>query len=119
MKKKRKEHKELSTIITRRTLMLGAGQAVLGGILVARLYELQISQNASYQRLSDRNQFNQRLVLAPRGRLFDVKGRLLAGNSEVFELLMVLPLYKHDQIIYEVFASYFCPALNDNNHYHL
>ncbi len=89
MKKKRKEHKELSTIITRRTLMLGAGQAVLGGILVARLYKLQISQNASYQRLSDRNQFNQRLVQAPRGRLFDIKGRLLAGNSEVFELLIV------------------------------
>ena len=89
MKKKRKEQKELSGIMSRRALMLGLGQALLGGVLVARLYDLQISQNASYKRLSDRNQFDQRLVQAPRGRLFDAQGRLLAGNSEIFELLVV------------------------------
>jgi penicillin-binding protein 2 len=89
MKKKRKEQRELSGIMSRRVLMLGVGQALLGGVLVARLYDLQISQNASYKRLSDRNQFDQRLVQAPRGRLFDAQGRLLAGNSEIFELLVV------------------------------
>ena len=46
MKKKRKEQRELSGIMSRRTLMLGMGQAMLGGVLVARLYDLQISQNA-------------------------------------------------------------------------
>ncbi len=89
MKKKRKEQKELSGIMSRRALMLGVGQALLGGVLVARLYDLQISQSVSYKRLSDRNQFDRRLVQAPRGRLFDIKGRLLAGNSEIFELLVV------------------------------
>lgn len=89
MKKKRKEQKELSGIMSRRALMLGVGQALLGGVLVARLYDLQISQSVSYKRLSDRNQFDRRLVQAPRGRLFDIQGRLLAGNSEIFELLVV------------------------------
>ena len=34
MKKKRKEQKELSGIMSRRALMLGLGQALLGGVLV-------------------------------------------------------------------------------------
>ena len=62
--------------------MLGAG-------LVGRLYQLQIAQSENYQLLSDNNQFDKRRVLAPRGRLFDSHGRLLAGNSEVFELNML------------------------------
>ena len=68
---------------------MGGGQLLLGSGLVARLYQLQIAQSENYRRLSDRNQFDQRFVLAPRGRLFDSDGRLLAGNSEVFELNML------------------------------
>ena len=88
--KKRKEQKELSSIMTRRMLMVGAGQILLGASLVGRLYQLQISQTDNYRRLSERNQFDKRLIQAPRGRLLDVRDRLLAGNSEVFEL-RVLP----------------------------
>ena len=88
--KKRKEQKELSSIMTRRMLMVGAGQILLGASLVGRLYQLQISQTDNYRRLSERNQFDKRLIQAPRGRLLDVHDRLLAGNSEVFEL-RVLP----------------------------
>ena len=87
--KKRKEQKELSTVMTRRMVMLGIGQGVLGTILVGRLYQLQIAQSDNYRRLSDNNQFDQRLVQAPRGRILDHRGRLLAGNSEVFELRML------------------------------
>ena len=88
--KKRKEQKELSSTMTRRMLMVGAGQILLGASLVGRLYQLQISQTDNYRRLSERNQFDKRLIQAPRGRLLDVHDRLLAGNSEVFEL-RVLP----------------------------
>ena len=87
--KKRKEQKELSTIMTRRMLMVGGGQILLGAMLVGRLYQLQISQTDNYRQLSERNQFDKRLVQAPRGRLLDVRDRLLAGNSEVFELRML------------------------------
>ena len=75
--------------MTRRMLMIGGGQFVLGALLVGRLYQLQISQTDNYRQLSDRNQFDKRLVQAPRGRLLDVRDRLLAGNSEVFELRML------------------------------
>ena len=87
--KKRKEQKELSSVMTRRMLVVGGGQALLGALLVGRLYQLQIAQTDNYQRLSDRNQFDRRLVQAPRGRLLDARGRLLAGNSEIFELRML------------------------------
>ena len=87
--KKRKEQKELSSVMTRRMLVVGGGQALLGALLVGRLYQLQIAQTDNYQRLSDRNQFDKRLVQAPRGRLLDARGRLLAGNSEIFELRML------------------------------
>ena len=87
--KKRKEQRELSSIMTRRMLMVGGGQALLSALLIGRLYQLQIAQTDNYQRLSDRNQFDKRLVQAPRGRLLDARGRLLAGNSEVFELRML------------------------------
>ena len=70
--KKRKEQKELSSIMTRRMLMVGAGQILLGASLVGRLYQLQISQTDNYRRLSERNQFDKRLIQAPRGRLLDV-----------------------------------------------
>ena len=81
--------KELSSIMTRRMLMVGGSQLVLGALVVGGLYQLQISQTDNYRRLSDRNQFDKRLVQAPRGRLLDVRNRLLAGNSEVFELRML------------------------------
>ena len=87
--KKRKEQKELSSVMTRRMLMVGGGQFLLGAMLVGRLYQLQISQTDNYRRLSERNQFDKRLIQAPRGRLLDVRDRLLAGNSEVFELRML------------------------------
>jgi len=75
--------------MTRRMLMIAGGQGLLGAVLVGRLYQLQIAQSDNYRRLSDRNQFDRRLVQAPRGRILDHKGRLLAGNSEVFELKML------------------------------
>ena len=64
--KKRKEQKELSSVMTRRMLMVGAGQILLGASLVGRLYQLQISQTDNYRRLSERNQFDKRLIQAPR-----------------------------------------------------
>ncbi len=89
MNKKRKEHRELSTIITRRILLFSAGKALLGSLLMFRLYQLQITRNESYTKLSERNQYDKRLIQAPRGRILDFKKRLLAGNSEIFEMLLV------------------------------
>ena len=51
-----------------------------------------MAQTSRYRRLSDRNQFDVRVVPPVRGRLFDRKMRLVAGNAEPFEL-RITPLY--------------------------
>ena len=92
MRNKRKEEKEKQIQSTRRLLLIGSGQLLLGAVLVGRLYQLQVAQTAQFQKLSDDNQFNARMIEAPRGRIFDYRGRLLAGNADVFEMNVVLEL---------------------------
>ena len=87
MAKKRKEIQEVANQISRRMLLVGGLQISFGLILVGRLYQLQILHSDAYLKLSDKNQFDHRWVMAPRGRILDSKNRLLAGNSEVFELI--------------------------------
>ena len=89
MKKKRKEQKELSSVITRRILLFSSAKMILASSLILRLYQIQVTKNESYSKLSDNNQFDKRLIQAPRGKIIDFKGRLLAGNSDVFEMFLV------------------------------
>ena len=87
MAKKRKEI-EVANQISKRMFLVGSLQIGFGLVLIGRLYQLQI-YIATYLKLSDKNQFDHRLVIAPRGRLLDSKNRLFAGNSEVFELVVI------------------------------
>ena len=89
---RRGKEKDLRRIMSRRGFMLAGAAVTMTGFLGARLYYLQVAQTSRYQRLSDRNQFNVRVVPPTRGRLFDHKMRLVAGNAESFEL-RVTPLY--------------------------
>ncbi len=89
MAKKRKEIQEVANQISKRMFLVGSLQIGFGLVLIGRLYQLQILHSDSYLKLSDKNQFDHRLVIAPRGRLLDSKNRLLAGNSEVFELVVI------------------------------
>ena len=91
----RAKTKDLRRTMSRRGLLLVGGSALLTSFLGARLFQLQVAQNNRYQRLSDRNQFDVRIVAPTRGRLFDRKMRLLAGNAESFELY-ITPLYVDD-----------------------
>ena len=87
--------KDLRRTMSRRGLLLAGGSIMFTGFLVGRLYQLQVAQSNRYRRLSDRNQFDMRIVPPVRGRLFDNKKRLLAGNAESF-LLYITPLYVAD-----------------------
>ena len=64
--------------MSRRGFMLAGAAVTMTGLLGARLYYLQVAQTRRYQRLSDRNQFDVRVVLPARGRVFDHKMRLLS-----------------------------------------
>ena len=82
-------------IVGRRTMLLGGGMLLVTSFLSGRLYQLQVAQNNRYKRLSDRNQFDQRVVAPKRGRLVDREMRLLAGNAESY-MLHITPLYAGD-----------------------
>lgn len=87
--------KESRRVTGRRTFLLGSGMLLMTSFLSGRLYQLQVAQNNRYKRLSDRNQFDRRVVPPRRGRLVDRKMRLLAGNAESY-LLHLTPLYAGD-----------------------
>lgn len=95
MKYKRNKEKEFRRVMSRRSLVLGGAQLFFVTFLTGRLYQLQVAQNNRYQRLSDRNQFDMRIVAPQRGRVFDRKLRLLAGNAESYQL-QITPLYAKD-----------------------
>ncbi len=94
---KRGKEKDLRRIMSRRGFVLAGMSIMLTSFLGARLYYLQVSQSSRYQRLSDRNQFDIRVLSPARGRLFDYKMRLVAGNAESFEL-RITPLYAKDLV---------------------
>lgn len=91
MNKKARE-KEFRRVMTRRGLLLGGIQLGIASFLGLRLYQLQVAQNSRYSRLSDRNQFDVKIVPPQRGRIFDRQMRLLAGNAESYQL-RVTPLH--------------------------
>lgn len=92
---KKVRQKENRRVTGRRTFLLGSGMLLVTSFLSGRLYQLQIAQNNRYKRLSDRNQFDRRVVPPRRGRLVDRRMRLLAGNAESY-LLHITPLYAGD-----------------------
>ena len=90
-KQKATQH-EQKRVVARRTFALGGGMFLATGFLAARLYQIQVSQNNRYKRLSDLNQFDSRLVPPTRGHLLDRRVRILAGNAEIYTL-HITPLH--------------------------
>jgi penicillin-binding protein 2 len=74
---------------TRRSLLLGGGQALLLGSLAARMYYLQILESDRYSMLAEDNRINLRLLPPPRGRIVDRFGTQLAGNRQTYRLVLV------------------------------
>lgn len=78
--------------LKRRSFVLGGLQGVLTLGLASRLYYLQVEEGRQYQKLSDKNKYDFRIIPPSRGRIRDQAGRLLAGNAEAYEL-SVIPQY--------------------------
>ena len=67
-----------------RPLVLRSVFLVLVGLLAARMFQLQVIQGARHARLSDRNRIRKIVLSAPRGRIFDRNGVLLADTRPSF-----------------------------------
>ncbi len=76
-------------ILTRRTLILGAGGAGVFGVLASRLYYLQVVKSEDYRALSDDNRFNFNITMPVRGRILDRYGESLAVNRPEFRLVLI------------------------------
>ena len=82
------EVNERQGVFHRRSVLLG-GLAGLGiSALGARLAYLQLLETQRYEKLATSNQFNFKLVPAPRGLIVDRNGAILAANRPNFRLLV-------------------------------
>ncbi|MBM3315742.1 penicillin-binding protein 2, partial [candidate division WOR-3 bacterium] len=62
---------------------------VLFGVLVLRLAQLQLAAGRRYARLSDRNRVRRIDLPAPRGRIFDRRGALIADSRPSFAVAAI------------------------------
>jgi penicillin-binding protein 2 len=63
--------------------------AVLFAAVAIRLFQLQVVQGNRYYRLSEQNRIRRLVTPAPRGRVFDRNGELLADDRPSFSILLV------------------------------
>ncbi|MBU1378265.1 MAG: penicillin-binding protein 2 [Alphaproteobacteria bacterium] len=72
----------------RRTVVLGAFAGLGVTSLVARLAYLQLFETQRYEKMAVSNQFNFKLLPAPRGVIVDRNGAVLAANRPNFRLMV-------------------------------
>ena len=58
-------------IYTRRSLILSGFKGLMMLVLAERLYKLQIKEGYRFRKLAEENRINSRLIIPPRGRIFD------------------------------------------------
>ena len=75
--------------ISRRGLVLGGLQLAFAGVLGARMVKLQVEEAESFQLLAEENRINLRLLPPARGQIFDRTGKLIAGNTSNYSVVMV------------------------------
>ena len=80
---------ERERLFNRRTALVAGGQLGLFGILLGRLYFLQVVEADKYQILAEENRINVRLLAPRRGRIFDRFGVELAGNVKNYRMVLV------------------------------
>jgi len=76
-------------LFSRRAAILGGAKLAMLGLLVGRMYQLQVLESDRYKMLADENRINMRLLPPPRGRILDRFGHPLAANRENYRALIV------------------------------
>lgn len=76
---------------TRRLVAINLVLAVLAAVLLVRLWQVQVLQGGYYLRLSEENRIREYSIPAPRGVIYDRRGRPLVTNRPSFTVA-VLPL---------------------------
>ncbi len=80
---------EMERLFTRRALAAGLIGGGAFGVLAARLFQLQVLENETYDELATRNRINLEIQPARRGVIFDRFGAPLAVNRRDFRVSIV------------------------------
>jgi penicillin-binding protein 2 len=83
-----RDHDE-TRLFTRRSIIVGASATTLMGLIAARLYKLQVIEEAHYRQLSEENRVSRRLIAPVRGLILDRFGRELALNNQNFRVVII------------------------------
>lgn len=75
--------------LKKRTARIALGALIVLGLLLARMWWLQIVHGESYAELADGNRLRRLSLAAPRGHMYDDAGRVLADNRLVFTVSIV------------------------------
>ena len=76
-------------VFTRRAAVLMGGQLTLFGLLIGRMYHLQVLEREKYQTLADENRFSMRVLAPQRGRIVDRFGEVIAFNEINYRVVVV------------------------------
>ena len=76
-------------VLINRSLIIAAGKMFLFLVIIARLYYLQVYQADQYKTLADENRISTRLLIPPRGIIYDRNGEMLATNRQNFQAMIV------------------------------
>ncbi len=76
-------------VLLQRTMLVAAVFFVLLMALIGRLYYLQVYQGEKYKMLADENRISTRVLVPPRGSVYDRNGVVLATNEQNFQALII------------------------------
>lgn len=76
-------------VLIRRSLIMALIKFLLLMVIIARLYYLQVYQADRYKTLADENRISTRLLVPPRGIIFDRNGVTISSNQQNFQALIV------------------------------
>lgn len=79
-------------VFNRRLVVAIFGVLALVGVLLARMYYLQIYQYSTYETISDRNRIQTEPIGPTRGLILDRNGTILADNSPTFAISVIKEL---------------------------
>ena len=88
------KHEDL--LVDSRFLWASVSIFVITGILLLRLWYLQIYKGEYYQKISEKNRVRRIEIPAPRGVIYDRHGEVALGNRPYFDLVFI-PQYVKDR----------------------
>lgn len=92
---------------SRRALVLGGIQGVLGLSLMGRLAYLGSYKGSTYKALSDENRIKVQFLLPKRGLIKDRSGKILADNQQTYRLMIVPDQTQNVRATLEKFSTYY------------